>query len=94
MAAITDYSRPTTPDSSRFNVNASPRTAKPAGLALTEYSANPSPPRESTQTPPNLGIPDAFLLPSGYPDVRHSHFDVDAKEFGRAEPSDSTFASF
>ena len=50
-----------------------PETPKPqhAGLAaLTEYSANASPPsstpREKTRS---AGVPDALLLPNGYPDV-------------------------
>ena len=72
MAAMQDYSRPTTPDSAP-NGLASPRTPKQTGLALTEYTANPSPPSQS----PNVkdrssGVPESFLLPNGYPDVRPS----------------------
>lgn len=52
----------------------SPVTPKMSGLALTEYTAAPTPPSErANQTPglpPNWGIPEAFLLPNGYPDVR------------------------
>lgn len=51
----------------------SPVTPKMSGLALTEYTAAPTPPSErANQTPglpPNWGIPEAFLLPNGYPDV-------------------------
>jgi hypothetical protein len=49
-----------------------PETPKPAhaSLALTEYSANPSPPsatpRDKTR---DAGVPPDFLLPTGYPDV-------------------------
>lgn len=45
-----------------------------ANLALTEYTANPSPPngtpREKTH---HAGVPLPFLLPTGYPDVRIQH---------------------
>ena len=41
-----------------------------ANLALTEYSANPSPPcgtpREKIE---NAGVPEDYILPTGYPDV-------------------------
>ncbi|KAI4911682.1 hypothetical protein J4E90_006499 [Alternaria incomplexa] len=66
MTTVPDYSRPTTPDNGP-NGLVSPRTPK-NGLALTEYSANPSPPSESTSSRTNDVIPDAFLLPNGYPD--------------------------
>ncbi|KAJ5187457.1 hypothetical protein N7449_010451 [Penicillium cf. viridicatum] len=49
-----------------------PVTPKMSGLALTEYTAAPTPPSEREQRtpglPPNWGIPEAFLLPNGYPD--------------------------
>ncbi|CDM26683.1 hypothetical protein DTO013E5_9619 [Penicillium roqueforti] len=49
-----------------------PVTPKTSGLALTEYTAAPTPPSEREQRtpglPPNWGIPEAFLLPNGYPD--------------------------
>jgi threonine dehydratase len=63
----------------------SPRTPKFKGLALTEYAANPTPPSEREDRrlfsdrdgiPGGLflsrdwDIPDEFLLPNGYPDVR------------------------
>ncbi|CAI7663117.1 unnamed protein product [Penicillium glandicola] len=51
---------------------ATPVTPKMSGLALTEYTAAPTPPEEREQRtaglPPNWGIPEAFLLPNGYPD--------------------------
>jgi threonine dehydratase len=62
--AIEDYSRPTTP-SHTSNGLASPRTPKPTGLALTEYTAN-SPP--NGHAPSNTVVPPEFLLPTGYPD--------------------------
>ncbi|CAG7991990.1 unnamed protein product [Penicillium olsonii] len=50
----------------------SPVTPKMSGLALTEYTAAPTPPSERADQipglPPNWGIPEAFLLPNGYPD--------------------------
>lgn len=67
MAATTDYSRPTTPDDGT-NGFASPRTPRQTGLALTEYTANPSPPSESPRPSTSQVIPEAFLLPNGYPD--------------------------
>jgi threonine dehydratase len=55
---------------------ATPVTPKMSGLALTEYTAAPTPPSEREQRtpglPPNWGIPEAFLLPNGYPDVSSS----------------------
>ncbi|KAJ5824189.1 Threonine dehydratase biosynthetic [Penicillium robsamsonii] len=51
---------------------ATPVTPKMSGLALTEYTAAPTPPSEREHRtpglPPNWGIPEAFLLPNGYPD--------------------------
>jgi len=67
MAAIEDYSRPTTP-THLTNGLPSPRTPKQTGLALTEYTANPSPPNEQTRDKSSV-VPEAFLLPNGYPDV-------------------------
>lgn len=54
---------------------ATPVWAKMSGLALTEYASTPTPPGERNEqhgpgVPPNWGIPEAFLLPNGYPDVR------------------------
>lgn len=67
MATIPDYSRPTTPENGTNGI-ITPRTPKPTGLALTEYSANPSPPSQSPISRTNNVIPEAFLLPNGYPD--------------------------
>jgi threonine dehydratase len=39
-----------------------------ANLALTEYSAQPSPP-SSTPKSEEARVPKEFLLPNGYPDV-------------------------
>ena len=39
-----------------------------AGLALTEYTAQPSPP-SSTPKAEEAKVPKEFLLPNGYPDV-------------------------
>ena len=40
------------------------------GFALTEYSANPSPPPKDGPSNMSRVVPAAFLLPNGYPDVR------------------------
>jgi threonine dehydratase len=50
-------------------------TSRLSSLALTEYSAIPTPTSEKEEyrgpeSPPSWDIPDAFLLPNGYPDVR------------------------
>lgn len=66
-AAIDDYSRPVTPENT--NGLASPRTPRETGLSLTEYTANPSPPSEDQKNKAQSAIPEAFLLPNGYPDV-------------------------
>ena len=39
-------------------------------LSLTEYTANPTPPGTRYDCPRDWDIPEAFLLPNGYPDVR------------------------
>lgn len=54
---------------------ATPITSKVSNLAMTEYATAPTPPSERTEQqalglPPDWGIPDTFLLPNGYPDVR------------------------
>ena len=38
------------------------------GLSLTEYTANPSPPSKSSRPAASSQVPEAFLLPDGYPD--------------------------
>lgn len=60
---------PTTAQTSK-NLTPRPRTPSVQGLALTEYSANPSPPGTS-QKAESLRrlVPDDLLLPNGYPDV-------------------------
>lgn len=47
-----------------------PRTPSLGSLALTEYSAQPTPPTEDRKTRVNKIVPDEFLLPNGNPDVR------------------------
>ncbi|KAF5850792.1 hypothetical protein GGP41_010430 [Bipolaris sorokiniana] len=66
MATVPDYSRPTTPETIANGI-ATPRTPR-NGFALTEYSANPSPPSEPNTSKTQSVIPEAFLLPNGYPD--------------------------
>ncbi|KAF2691775.1 threonine dehydratase-like protein [Lentithecium fluviatile CBS 122367] len=65
-----DYSRPTTPENGANGTNGmiSPRTPKPTGLALTEYTANPSPPSGDPKSKAQEAIPPAFVLPNGTPD--------------------------
>ncbi|TGO61947.1 hypothetical protein BCON_0023g00050 [Botryotinia convoluta] len=45
-----------------------PRTPSLTSFSLTEYSANPSPPSESTKSKISSIIPQEFILPNGYPD--------------------------
>ncbi|EGX95509.1 threonine ammonia-lyase precursor [Cordyceps militaris CM01] len=45
-----------------------PKTPTTAAMALTEYSACPSPPSETHQARIKQIVPDEFLLPDGYPD--------------------------
>lgn len=43
-------------------------------LALTGYTANTSPTKESGHDKAKAaGVPEGFLLPNGYPDVRMTH---------------------
>ncbi|PVH97933.1 threonine dehydratase-like protein [Periconia macrospinosa] len=65
MATTPDYSRPITPENNSNGIS-SPRTPKNTGLALTEYTANPSPPGETSSRV--KAVPEAFCLPNGYPD--------------------------
>ncbi|KAJ9297544.1 hypothetical protein DTO271G3_4319 [Paecilomyces variotii] len=60
-------------DESSTNGAPTPITPKFSTLSLTEYAATPTPPNErSEQVPAGLHrdwqIPEAFLLPNGYPD--------------------------
>lgn len=60
-------------DESSTSSASKPATPKLSGLSLTEYTAAPTPPNERAQTKasgPSWDIPDTFLLPNGYPDVR------------------------
>ena len=45
-----------------------PQTSTPNGMPLTEYAADPSPTLQ--KSPASLQVPEAFLLPDGFPDVR------------------------
>ncbi|GFF28927.1 threonine dehydratase, mitochondrial [Aspergillus udagawae] len=61
------------PDQPATNGTTTPVNAKLSNLALTEYTAAPTPPSEKDQNTAlglsrDWGIPDAFLLPNGYPD--------------------------
>ncbi|GFF28217.1 threonine dehydratase, mitochondrial [Aspergillus udagawae] len=61
------------PDQPATNGTTTPVNAKLSNLALTEYTAAPTPPSEKDQNTTlglsrDWGIPDAFLLPNGYPD--------------------------
>ena len=71
--AVANGSRPSTPENGASNGLRSglqtPRTPIQSSLALTEYAANPSPPNETTKQKAQTAVPDAFLLPNGYPDV-------------------------
>lgn len=64
---MADHSRPTTPDG-QANGTYTPCTPRHTGLALTEYTANPSPPPSSPKPKTQSAVPEAFLLPNGYPD--------------------------
>jgi hypothetical protein len=72
-ASTATMSRPSTPThllSNGVYANSTPGTPN-HNFALTEYAANPSPSTGSLRgTPETHGVPDAFLLPNGTPDVR------------------------
>ncbi|KAF1345543.1 threonine dehydratase, biosynthetic [Delphinella strobiligena] len=56
-------------DSTTPNGVSRPQTPAINSLSLTEYAANPSPPSETVKEKTrNAGVPEAFLLPNGYPD--------------------------
>ncbi|MCJ1322341.1 hypothetical protein MMC15_007689 [Xylographa vitiligo] len=55
-------------DDSESDGSSTPQTPKINGLSLTEYTANPSPPTENTTPNSSSPVPEAFLLPDGYPD--------------------------
>ena len=43
------------------------RPSETNGMSLTEYSANPAPPVNTS--PVSFQVPEHFLLPDGFPDV-------------------------
>jgi threonine dehydratase len=57
-------------DDGTTNGTATPGTPELSTLSLTEYAANPTPPGEKHDLPPDWDVPKSFLLPNGYPDVR------------------------
>ncbi len=59
-----------------------PRTQSINGLSLTEYTANPSPPREGREDQ-NMSVPIDFRQPDGHPDVRAS---FSHRKFGLKSP--------
>lgn len=57
-------------ESAPLNGTTTPPASKMGNLALTEYSATPtSDDSKGPDSVPSWDIPDAFLLPNGYPDV-------------------------
>lgn len=68
--------RPKTPEPVNGNADAPNgrsglETLAPSGMALTDYSINPTTPPEDKQRQIRSVVPDEFLLPNGYPDVSH-----------------------
>ncbi|KAB5584986.1 tryptophan synthase beta subunit-like PLP-dependent enzyme [Coniochaeta sp. 2T2.1] len=57
-----------TPNGSVYTPHTPQRTPSLSGLALTEYSAKPSPPSEERTARRKNVVPDEFLLPNGHPD--------------------------
>jgi len=56
--------------------NALPLSPRSFALSLTEYAANPTPDGGRTpKTKAKTSLPEAFILPNGYPDVSASDFD-------------------
>ena len=63
-----------------------PRTPSLNGFSLTEYAANPTPPRD--KSPQNTSVvPLDYRLPDGYPDVRR----LAIRNSGLIANSDSTY---
>lgn len=57
-------------ESTMSNGTHTPQTPESNGLSLTEYSANPSPPPGKTaKSTASSQVPEAYLLPDGFPDV-------------------------
>ena len=46
-----------------------PPALKANGLSMTEYASNPSPSSDLSKPKASTQVPEAFLLPNGYPDV-------------------------
>lgn len=64
-------------ESTQANGLSRPQTPAVNSLSLTEYAANPTPPSSTPKEKTvKAGVPDDFLLPSGYPDVNDSSFPV------------------
>ena len=57
-------------DTTLSNGTLTPQTPKLNSLALTEYTANPTPPSRRNSPTASPKVPEAFLLPNGFPDVR------------------------
>lgn len=65
-------------ENSTPNGTHTPQTPKLNTLSLTEYTANPSPPSRTNSSTALAKIPEAFLLPNGFPDVRVEPLNVEA----------------
>ena len=50
------------------------KSSKANGMPLTEYAANPT--NSVDPLPASSQVPEAFLLPDGFPDVNISHYYV------------------
>lgn len=59
---------PTSPKVETNGTTTRPQTPRVNSFALTEYTANPTPPPQSPVVK-TQGVPEHFLLPNGYPDV-------------------------
>ncbi|KAK5145471.1 threonine deaminase [Oleoguttula sp. CCFEE 6159] len=55
-------------DSPTPNGTHTPQTPKMNSLSLTEYTANPSPPSSTPKSKIRSLVPEAFILPNGFPD--------------------------
>jgi threonine dehydratase len=54
------------------NGTTTPRFRKLSAFPLTEYTATPTPPSERHEPLQDPDIPELFLQPNGYPDVKWS----------------------
>lgn len=68
-AVVNGTSGTSTPSGSVYNPRTPQRTPSLSGLALTEYSAKPSPSPEERSARKKSIVPDEFILPNGHPDV-------------------------